>query len=229
MSDDRGRILTAIRGSLGRGAVSDAVRADLERRLKTPTVNIVPARGRAVDGEALVAVFIAEAERVQATTRRIADWSGVPGAIATYLQAANLPARLKVAPDPMLDSVPWDREAILTVSRGRAENGDLVSVTSALVGIAETGTLVLPSGPQSPTTLNFLPDLHIVALPATRIVGAYEDALVRLRQVYGAGNLPRVVNWITGPSRTADIEQTLLLGAHGPRRLHILIVENEQR
>lgn len=226
MSDDRAHILTAIRGSLGRGPVSEAVRTELEQRLQAPKANVVPVRGR-LDGDALIALFIAEAERVQATTRRIADWNGIPGAIATFLQAANLPARLKVAPDPSLEKIPWDREPILTVSHGRAENGDLVSVTSALAGVAETGTLVLPSGPQSPTTLNFLPDVHIVAVPAVRIVGTYEDALARLRQIYGAGNMPRVVNWITGPSRTADIEQTLLLGAHGPRRLHILIVEED--
>jgi L-lactate dehydrogenase complex protein LldG len=91
---------------------------------------------------------------------------------------------------------------------------------------------MLMSGPESPTTLNFLPQLHIVVLPAARIVGCYEDAFARLRAARAGGSgggspegmMPRVVNWITGPSRTADIEQTLLLGVHGPRQLQILIL-----
>ncbi|MDX1605990.1 MAG: lactate utilization protein C, partial [Candidatus Competibacterales bacterium] len=111
----------------------------------------------------------------------------------------------------------------LRCERRAARNGDKVTVTPAFAGIAETGTLMLLSGPDSPTTLNFLPDAHIVVLPAERIVGPYEAAWQRLR----ARNepLPRTVNLITGPSRSADIEQTLQLGAHGPIRLHILLVE----
>jgi L-lactate dehydrogenase complex protein LldG len=101
-----------------------------------------------------------------------------------------------------------------------------VSVTGAFAAIAETGTLMLLSGPSGPTTLNFLPDNHIVVLRASQLVGAYEEAWGRLRELYGPGKLPRTVNLITGPSRTADIEQTIQLGAHGPRRLHILVVED---
>ena len=65
-------------------------------------------------------------------------------------------------------------------------------------------------------------------MPTDRIVGAYEDAWQRLRGQFGSGVMPRVVNWITGPSRTADIEQTLLLGAHGPKRLHILLIDGNE-
>ena len=85
---------------------------------------------------------------------------------------------------------------------------------------------MLLSGSGGPTTLNFLPDNHIVVLRASRVVGAYEDAWTRLREAYGPGVLPRTVNLVTGPSRTADIEQTIQLGAHGPRRLHILVIED---
>ena len=100
-----------------------------------------------------------------------------------------------------------------------------MSFTGSFAGVAETGTLVLLSGPESPTTLNFLPDVHIALLFTDRVVGSYEDVWARLRARDGATVMPRVVNWITGPSRTADIEQTLLLGAHGPRRLHIILVD----
>ena len=85
---------------------------------------------------------------------------------------------------------------------------------------------MLTSGPDNPTTLNFLPENHIIALPASRICATYEDAWDAMRAIYGGGIMPRAVNFITGPSRTADIEQTLLMGAHGPRRLHVILIED---
>ncbi len=91
-------------------------------------------------------------------------------------------------------------------------------------GIAESGTLALLSGQDNPTTLNFLPDNHIVVLSEHDIAGAYETVFGTIRDLYGKGQMPRTVNLVTGPSRSADIEQTLILGAHGPRRLHIVVV-----
>jgi len=83
---------------------------------------------------------------------------------------------------------------------------------------------VLLSGPDNPTTLNFLPDHHLVIIDAKDVAGDYETVWDRLRKKFGAGKMPRAVNWITGPSRSGDIEQKTLLGAHGPRSLHVLIV-----
>jgi L-lactate dehydrogenase complex protein LldG len=97
-------------------------------------------------------------------------------------------------------------------------------MSHALAGVAETGTLVLTSGPDNPTTINFLPETHIVAVRADDIVGDYESVWDAFRLRFGRGALPRTVNMITGPSRSGDIEQTILLGAHGPRRLHIVVV-----
>jgi L-lactate dehydrogenase complex protein LldG len=170
-------------------------------------------------------LFIEEAERVDTTTARIGQWNEVPAAIADYLKGMNLPASLKVAPDPALQDIPWADESLLEITTGPARDGDRVSVTSAFAGVAETGTVVLLSGPDSPTTLNFLPEAHIVVFPVSRIVGTYEEVWARIRSRFDNGTLPRAVNWITGPSRTGDIEQTLLLGAHGPRLLHILLVD----
>ena len=112
-----------------------------------------------------------------------------------------------------------------TSTKGRAQAEDRVGLSHAFAGIAETGTLALVSGPDNPTTLNFLPETHIVVVEAQTIVGDYEAFWAKLRAAYGEGTMPRTVNFITGPSRSADIEQTLLLGAHGPRTLHILIVD----
>jgi L-lactate dehydrogenase complex protein LldG len=198
----------------------------LERRLKQPSTNVVPARGRLPAAER-IELFVAEAERVNATTARFAGLDAVPTAVVSYLRAANIPPIVRAATDPLLRAVPWSREPLLQIKTGAAAAEDAVSVTSAFAGVAETGTLMLYSDAESPTTLNFLPEVHIAVLPTDRIVGTYEDAWQRLRGLLGCGIMPRVVNWITGPSRTADIEQTLLLGAHGPKRLHLLLVDGD--
>jgi L-lactate dehydrogenase complex protein LldG len=98
-------------------------------------------------------------------------------------------------------------------------------VSHAFGAVAETGTLVLASGADNPTTLNFLPDNHIVVVDANDVAADFESVFARLRARYGERQLPRVVNMITGPSRSADIQQTLILGAHGPRRLHVIICD----
>ena len=87
-----------------------------------------------------------------------------------------------------------------------------------------TPETTLASGQDNPTTLNFLPETHIVVLRAEGVAGDYETVWAKLRARYGKGALPRTVNWVTGPSRSGDIEQTILLGAHGPRRLHVVVV-----
>ena len=143
-----------------------------------------------------------------------------------YLAAENLPARLVMAPDPDLDGIPWHVEPLLDVRRGLPTVQDEVGLTSAFAAVAETATLIMLSGQAHPSTLNFLPETHVVVLPADRLVGAYEDAwdLIRRQARERSELLPRTVNMITGPSRSGDIEQTLQLGAHGPRRLHVVLV-----
>ena len=130
-----------------------------------------------------------------------------------------------MAPSPQLADYDWDDQKMLTIRRGRGEAGDQVSITGAFAAIAETGTLVMASGPEHPVTLNLLPDTHIVVLRERDIVGGYEDVWTLLRQRYGKDRMPRTVNTITGPSRTGDIEQAMELGAHGPRRMHIVVVQ----
>ena len=133
-----------------------------------------------------------------------------------------------MAPDPSLDAIPWAEWPLLQIRRGRAEAEDKVGLTPCFAAIAETGTLMLISGPQTPTTVNFLPDTHIVIVRADQLVGCYEDGWDRLRASGFGATLPRAINFITGPSRTADIEQHIELGAHGPRRLHIVLIEDEE-
>ncbi len=196
-------------------------------RLDRRTPNLIPDRAQGSAAE-LVERFIHWAERVQATTDRVATLAEVPAAVADFLNRHNLPQRLRLAPHPRVEGLDWSSRPLMEVAAGRAEAQDLSSLALAFAGIAETGTLMLHSGPETPTTLNFLPDNHVVLLPAGAITGSYEDAWARLRERFGA-DWPRTVNLVTGPSRTADSEQELILGAHGPRRLHIIIVDDVAR
>ena len=218
----RDDILATIRRSLAVG-VNDRPRRDaVAARLAATPIGIVPQRGQG-DAAARLATFRAEAERVQATVAEVAAASEVPAEIARDLHDKNLPLAIRCGDDPRLVGLPW-AEAGLEIARGPSEGDDLNAVSAAFAGVAETGTLALVSGPDNPTTLNFLPDNHFVVLFADDLLADYEGVFAKLRAAYGAGALPRTVNFITGPSRSADIEQTLLLGAHGPRRLHVIVV-----
>ncbi len=217
----RDEILATIRQALHQG--DDATRrAAVEARLRNTPRGIVPARGQGDRGQQ-VATFVDEAQRVQASVTQVATAQDIPAEIARYLRSQNLPLTARMGSDPRLSALDWSA-AQLEITQGRSNGDDLNGISHAFAGIAETGTVCLLSGAANPTTLNFLPDNHIVVLNQSDLVGDLESAWSRLRQLYGKGQLPRTVNLISGPSRSADIEQQLLLGAHGPRRLHIVLV-----
>jgi L-lactate dehydrogenase complex protein LldG len=215
-----GRIRRALAVSGDEGPRRQAVVERLARHAR----NLVPERAN-LDRAGQVALFRAEAEKVQATLDDAKNATEIPALVADYLRRNNLPQRLRHGEDATLTALPWSEGApSLAIETGPAAPADEVSLSCAFAGVAETGTLVLLSGPDNPTTLNFLPETHIVVLPKQAVTGSYEDAWDRLREHVGEGVMPRTVNLITGPSRTADIEQTIELGAHGPRRLHIILV-----
>ena len=221
MSGARADIIASIRRSLRRGRIDAQTEAELRAQVAAHRRNLIPARAAALDHSGQIDLFVAMAEEVQATVARVPSVEAVPEAVVRYLAAENLPAELVMAPDLGLDDVPWETRPLLRIRRGRAEPEDAVSLTPCFAAVAETGTLMLVSGPRTPTTLNFLPDTHIAVVRADQVVATYEDGWDRLR---ADGPLPRAVNFITGPSRTGDIEQTIVLGAHGPFRVHILLV-----
>jgi L-lactate dehydrogenase complex protein LldG len=225
MSEAREHILAGIRRSLKRGRLDAAHETAMRERVAAHRRNLIPARAAALDDPGRVDLFVAMAEEVQATVTRVGSPAEVPGEVARYLAAENLPAELVVAPDQTLADLPWDERPLLRIRRGRAEAGDAVSLTPCFAAIAETGTLMLISGAETPTTLNFLPDTHMVVVRTDQIVAAYEDGWDRLR---ARGGISRAINFITGPSRTGDIEQRIELGAHGPRRLHIILIDDRR-
>lgn len=226
MSEARQNILSRMRHALGRGGSDnagerdDAARQAVEERLAHPAPTLVPARGD-LDLDARIALFSKQAEAVQAHVQRIGTYAELPAVIAEYLRRHNQPMRLVSATDPDLMKASWG-DGLWDIRQGKPEEEDPVGLTTAFAGIAETGTVMLASDADHPTTLAFLPETAIIALQSSLVHRAYEDAL----KIFRAGQaLPRSINLITGPSRSGDIEQTLQLGAHGPKRLLVVLVD----
>ncbi|MEX6506318.1 lactate utilization protein C [Jiella sp. M17.18] len=218
----RDAVLNRIRRANG-ARPGDPERAKVvAERLGTAPRGIVPKRGQ-LPQEERVRLFLDMAEKANATVARVADYAELPEAVATFLREKNLPAELKLGADPRFADLDFSQTA-LSVTHGASDGDDLAALSHAMGGIAETGTLMLTSGPDNPTSLNFLPEYHVVAVAAEDVAGDMETLLAKLRETFGKGGMPRSVNFVTGPSRSADIEQTLLLGAHGPRSLHIVVV-----
>lgn len=215
MSAARAAILGRLSAALGHAAAADA--APIMQRIEAHSRGPQPQWA-----ESMRERFCARLEKVAGSWAAVATRGQLAVAVADYLAAQALPSRLCVAPHPLLAGIDWPAD--WQVESRRAGGGDRTGLAVAFCGIAETGSLMLLSGPQSPTTINFLPDDCLCVLPADRIVPRLEDAWALLRAE--RGGLPRATNIVTGPSRTADVEQTIQLGAHGPRRLHVLLLES---
>jgi L-lactate dehydrogenase complex protein LldG len=224
MDDARARIFSRIRRSQAGGDEVGRAAAVAER-LANPHRNIVPERGQG-DEAHRIAVFQRMMLEVGGTVEILDDVNDVPASVSRYLRNTNRPARIRHGSDARLTSLPWHRAHTLEVAEGRAQDADIASLTHAFAGVAESGTIVQLSGADNPTTLNFLPEAHIVLLEASDLHGSYEEVWTRLREIHGPGHLPRTVNMISGPSRTADIEQTIVRPAHGPKDMHVIIVKS---
>ena len=220
----RDEILNTVRRSLGAAPDDAARRAAVEARIAAGAPGLRPQRGQG-DAQTRARTFTEEAQRVNATVERVTSLNDVPEAAARYLRERNLAARLRMGEDERLKAMPWSASQI-EISHGASAGDDPNAISFAEAGVAETGTLVFVSGAHNPTTLNFLPDNHIAVVGVGDLEADYEAVWARLRGRFGKGLLPRTVNFVTGPSRSADIEQKLLLGAHGPRSLHIILVED---
>jgi L-lactate dehydrogenase complex protein LldG len=172
----------------------------------------------AMDWE-LVPRFKERAISLSSTVDEVGSVAGVPQATQSYLKERALP--LAGVCWPQFGDLDWASVGISMEARP-ARGDDLVGVTGCFCAIAETGTLVMLSGPDTPAATSLLPETHIAVVSIPRIVGTMEDAwaLVRAER----GELPRNVNLVSGPSRTADVDQTIALGAHGPYRVHLLLI-----
>lgn len=203
----RERVLAQIRQSLGRSAPDEQAIAPLDGAGPRP----------AFSGD-VVERFIAKMQEKTASVERLPSLADVGAAVARYVAAVPAGPALRVS--RALATVDWPSE--LTVQYGAAVREDETSVTPCFAAVAESGAIVTLSGADTPSTLNFVPDTHIVVVHTAQVVAHFEDLWARWRAT--GQPMPRSVNFISGPSRTADIEQTIQLGAHGPRRLHILLL-----
>lgn len=224
-STQRDQMLGRIRAGLGVTGDDAGREAAVRQRVSTHPRNLIPGRTQRPHAE-LLDLFTQMLQGNGADVTRLASLQDIPQTVADYLRDKNLPAQVRLGADSVLTQLPWQSVPALALRHGPASGDDTAGLTRASAAAAETGTLFFVSGAANPTTINFLPDTHIAVIRADDIVGPYEDAWDRLRAIYGAGVLPRTVNLISAASRTADIEQTIVMGVHGPRRLHVILVED---
>lgn len=211
----RRQILARIRAAQGRAAEPDATERDgvADYLARHPSGPRPPAPGD------LVAAFVDEATKLATTVDEVATLADAPAAAARYLSAHDLP--MQAVSWRTLGELDWAAAGVAVEFR-KPVDGDLVGLTGCFCATAETGSLVLLSGPDTYASAGLLPETHIAVVPASRIVAGHEDAFALIRAE--RGELPRAVNFVSGPSRTGDIEQTIVLGAHGPYRVHVIVV-----
>ena len=218
----REAVLARVRRALGRHGPDDDARAAAHAYLAARQQGPRPALPAD-----LVQRFLDRAADMSSTTARVATVDDVPAAIQRYLDAPGVHASAAV-PDtrtvcwPEFASLDWRRAGIAVEARPTLGD-DGLGITGCFCAIAETGTLVFTSGSETPTATFLLPETHVAIVRADQVVAGMEDAFARLRAERAW--MPRALNLVSGPSRTGDIEQTIVLGAHGPRRLHIVLVE----
>ncbi len=218
----RDAVLARVRKALGRTGPADAARAAADAYIAAKAHGPRPAMPAD-----LVTRFLQRATDMASTVERVATVAEVPAAVARYLDALQLPPALAAQKShegvcwPELAQLDW-AGAGLAVEPRPTVGHDRLGITGCFCAIAETGTLVFLSGADTPTATTLLPDTHVAVVAADRVVSGMEEAFALIRAE--RGSLPRAVNMISGPSRTGDIEQTIVLGAHGPYRVHILLV-----
>jgi L-lactate dehydrogenase complex protein LldG len=214
----RERIFAKLRTSLDVKPNDSARHSLVDARIAARERHPTPARAL-LEPIALRAQFTAYLTKGHATVIDCATLNDLPAAIATYLRDHNHPPLVRMGSDPRFQSLPWASVPGLAILHGRADPTDEVTLSYAVAGAAETGTLVMASGPDNPVTLNYLPETHMIALDAATLVGCYEETFDIVRKQLGVGVMPRTLNLITG-----DIGGKTVMGAHGPRHLAVFII-----
>lgn len=217
-------ILAKVRAGLKIEPGADAARrASVEARLAGGGSHLVPERAR-IGADERVALFKSFLAAQATDLIEIGEAAEIPQAITGYLEARGLPLRVRTGSDPLFSGLPWREAPSLARDTGAARSDDTAALSRATAGVAETGTLVLTSGPDNPTTLALLPETHLVVLRRDAIVGGYEEAIALTAAELGSAALPHTLNLVTGASRTGDIGGRIIMGAHGPRRLAVILL-----
>jgi L-lactate dehydrogenase complex protein LldG len=212
----RDNILARIRENSGRSGLTseaelDSVRLHIAQHLCGPLPSIAM--------QDPVTHFISECARLQSTAAELADLAAMPAEVARYVSANNLTPRCVGWHE--FAGLDWEGAGIRFDDRP-ANGDDLIGLTGCFCGIGETGTLLLLGAPATPKATALLPETHVCVVKKSRIVGTMEIAFALMRNEFGEP--PRATFLVSGPSRTADIEQTLVIGAHGPYRVHVILI-----
>lgn len=211
----RNRILQNVRHGLGSSAAREVTRSDWTKTSHAP----IPAMARRNSPERTTQ-FLNNFEEMHGTYSKLKSFDELPAMLSQQLRERNMAQSVRMGSEPDFSTLDWSN---IEVSTGPGRLVEPATLTRAFCASSETGTLMLLSGTKNPVTLNFLGDTHFIALKSSEIEAGFEGMWSRWR---ASGHTPRTVNLITGPSRTADIEQSLELGAHGSLAVHLLLVDD---
>ncbi len=194
----------------------DDILSSIRSRRLTQTPKPATYRAPKTEGD-LTESFVEKLSAQYADVRTLNSMADVPDAIADILRGRNMAAQIHVPPDSELASLSLPNVEIRRAPPGQFD----AAVTFASFAIAETGTLAYAAGTGNPASWHFRPLLEIAIVRAGAVVAELEDVLAALK-----GGLPSTLNLVSGPSRTGDIEQTMELGAHGPKELAVLVLKS---
>lgn len=210
----RSQVLARVRAA-SRQADSDQIERELNAMSRAPAAALPHAD--------LSTAFLVNILKNQGSVDCVANRSAAVKSVADYLYRHFRSHRLVAGNDPHLAAMPW-REAGVLPRFGSVEAGEPVALSYALLGVAEMGAVVTFTGKSNPAANNLLSEHHIVLVDTTRLVPDLEQAWVQINQEMETEGRPRGINFIAGPSSTADIEGKLVYGAHGPRHWHVILM-----
>jgi len=223
---DQNNVLDDVRRALGRSATLSP--KPLERFIE-PTIK--------ADVAELITRFTVEATAVRAQVHRVADKLQLVDRI-TEICAENKEQEIALSGAELLGEIDlaaaFAARGFSTFVPGESAHEKLVArlancgvgVTAADYAIAETGTIVLSSDELNALLVSLLPAVHIAVLRSSQILGTLDEVISKLRQQRIGGVDPsRSVTFITGPSRTSDVELVLSIGVHGPKELRVIILD----
>ncbi len=221
----RRAILKAVREHLAASAPYDAVRGEQpgEHKTEPPVENTIVHEPNL----SLVERFSAALEAVAGHCVAVRDEREAADVVGQIIEQAKA-ARIAISDSPLIGRVmnlaKPGAEVLMNASKPALFDCD-VGITSAQWAVAETGTLVLESDEERHRLTSLVPPVHIALVEADKIRQTLAEVLEALSE-QGRERLSRTVTFITGPSRTSDIELTLAIGVHGPGELFVIIIKS---
>ena len=227
---EQGRVLAEVRRALGRSetVMPPPLEPFVEATAEAPSDELLARFNREVNAVGGRVYRASSVEEAAALVVRICEGAEVVAEVAlsdaALLAEMNLSARLAARRLPSFRATDF----------GPAERGQFIKrletcgagVTAVDYAIAETGTVVLSSDEEGALLVSLLPAIHIAVLRARQIVGSLAEVVSVLKQERMERESPcRSVTFVTGPSRTSDVELVLSIGVHGPKQLHLIILD----